>query len=128
MLDDGEIDADEFERRKAEALGLEETNESLGVLSRLPEDALRTVLSFLVVKPDEFVTGLSSLTLSIWSAGRYVMQVADENDDYDVPEMLDMSRSLQGEVLTFVGQTKTWGRPSICLDGAYHYEGEDADY
>ena len=50
LLDEGEIDADEFERRK-EALGLEETNESLGALSRLPEDALRTVLSFLVDRP-----------------------------------------------------------------------------
>ena len=91
------------------------------------------MLSFLVVKPDDFFTGLSSLKRSIWSAGRYVMQLVDEkvangNDDYDVPKMLDRSRSLQAEALTFVGQTKTWGRPSICLDGAYHYEGEDADY
>ena len=41
LLDDDEIDADEFERRK-EALGLEETNESLGALSRLPEEVLKT--------------------------------------------------------------------------------------
>ena len=71
------------------------------------------MLSFLVVKPDDFFTGLSSLKRSIWSAGRYVMQLADEkvadgNDDYDLPKMLDRSRSLQAEALTFVGQTKSW--------------------
>ena len=43
LLDDGEIDADEFERRK-EALGLEETNETLGALSRLPEDMLLSLI------------------------------------------------------------------------------------
>ena len=112
LLDEGEIDADEFERRK-EALGLEETNESLGALSRLPEDALRTVLSFLVVKPNDLATGVDSLTVSIDRAGRYVMQLVDEkvangNDDYDLPKMLDRSRSLQAEALTFVGQTKSW--------------------
>ena len=41
LLDEGEIDADEFERRK-EALGLEEANETLGALSRLPEEVLKT--------------------------------------------------------------------------------------
>ena len=112
LLDEGEIDADEFERRK-EALGLEETNESLGALSRLPEDALRTVLSFLVVKPNDLATGVDSLTVSIDRAGRYVMQLVDEkvangNDDYDLPKMLDRSRSLQAEALAFVGQTKSW--------------------
>ncbi len=107
LLDEGEIDADEFERRK-EALGLEETNESLGALSRLPEEMLQNVLSFLVVKPDDFARRLSSLKGSVWSAGRYVMQLADENDDDDLPKMLDRSRSLQAEALTFVGQTKSW--------------------
>ena len=112
LLDDGEIDADEFERRK-EALGLEETNESLGVLSRLPEEMLQNVLSFLVVKPNDLATGVDSLTVSIDRAGRYVMQLVDEkvangNDDYDLPKMLDRSRSLQAEALAFVGQTKSW--------------------
>ena len=41
LLDEREIDADEFERRK-EALGLEEANETLGALSRLPEEVLKT--------------------------------------------------------------------------------------
>ena len=112
LLDEGEIDADEFERRK-EALGLEETNESLGALSRLPEEMLRTVLSFLVVKPNDLATGVDSLTVSIDRAGRYVMQLVDEkvangNDDYDLPKIMDRSRSLQAEALTFVGQTKSW--------------------
>ena len=52
LLDDGEIDADEFERRKAEALGLAETIATAGALSRLPEDMLQNVLSFLVLKQD----------------------------------------------------------------------------
>ena len=65
------------------------------------------------MKPDEIFTGLGSLKRSIWSAGRYVMQLADEkvadgNDDYDLPKMLDRSRSLQAEALTFVGQKKSW--------------------
>ena len=52
LLDDGEIDADEFERRKAEALGLEEKIATAGALSRLPEEMLQNVLSFLVLKQD----------------------------------------------------------------------------
>ena len=52
LLDDGEIDADEFERRKAEALGLAEKTATAGALSRLPEDMLQNVLSFLVLKQD----------------------------------------------------------------------------
>ena len=52
LLDDGEIDADEFERRKAEALGLAEKVATAGALSRLPEDMLQNVLSFLVLKQD----------------------------------------------------------------------------
>ena len=52
LLDDGEIDADEFERRKAEALGLAEKNATAGALSRLPEEMLQNVLSFLVLKQD----------------------------------------------------------------------------
>ena len=35
-------------------------------------------------------------------------KVADGNDDYDLPKMLDRSRSLQAEALAFVGQTKSW--------------------
>ena len=52
LLDDGEIEADEFERRKAEALGLAEKIATAGALSRLPEDMLQNVLSFLVLKQD----------------------------------------------------------------------------
>ena len=113
LLDEREIDADEFERRK-EALGLEEANETLGALSRLPEDALRTVLSFLVVKPDDFYTKVSSLTCRMgYKADRYVMQLEEEHDDeHDDEELnkklLDGSRSLQAEALTLVGQTKSW--------------------
>ena len=56
LHDDGVIDDDEFKRRKAEALGLAEPTASLGALSRLPEDVLRNVLSFLVVTRDDIAT------------------------------------------------------------------------
>jgi hypothetical protein len=52
LHDDGVIDDDEFKRGKAEALGLAEPTASSGALLRLPEDLLRNVLSFLVVKQE----------------------------------------------------------------------------
>ena len=51
LHDDGVIDDDEFKRGKLEALGLAVTTAS-GALSRLPEDLLRNVLSFLVLKQE----------------------------------------------------------------------------
>ena len=56
LHDDGVIDDDEFKRGKAEALGLAEPTASLGALSRLPEDVLGNVLSFLVVKQEGIAT------------------------------------------------------------------------
>ena len=56
LHDDGVIDADEFKRRKAEALGLAVTTASTGALSRLPEDVLRKCLSFVVVTQDDIAT------------------------------------------------------------------------
>jgi len=52
LHDDGVIDDDEFKRGKVEALGLAEPTASTGALSRLPEDLLRNVLSFLVLKQE----------------------------------------------------------------------------
>ena len=52
LHDDGVIDDDEFKRGKAVALGLAEPSASTGALSRLPEDMLQNVLSFLVLKQD----------------------------------------------------------------------------
>ena len=52
LHDDGVIDDDEFKRGKVEALGLAVTTASSGALSRLPEDLLRNVLSFLVLKQE----------------------------------------------------------------------------
>ena len=57
LHDDGVIDADEFKRRKAEALGLAVTTASTGALSRLPEDVLRKCLEYLVVTQDDIATG-----------------------------------------------------------------------
>ena len=51
LHDDGVIDDDEFKRGKLEALGLAEIA-TAGALSRLPEDMLQNVLSFLVLKQD----------------------------------------------------------------------------
>ena len=48
LHDDGVIDDDEFKRGKLEALGLAEKI----AISRLPEDMLQNVLSFLVLKQD----------------------------------------------------------------------------
>ena len=77
LLDDGEIDADEFERRK-EALGLEETNESLGALSRLPEEMLQNVLSFLVLKQD----GIAQRFLeNVREMQREVFDLLESTDD-----------------------------------------------
>ena len=52
LHDDGVIDDDEFKRGKLEALGLAVTTASSGALLRLPEDLLRNVLSFLVLKQE----------------------------------------------------------------------------
>ena len=52
LHDDGVVDDDEFKRGKAVALGLAEPSASTGALSRLPEDMLQNVLSFLVLKQD----------------------------------------------------------------------------
>ena len=52
LHDAGVVDDHTFRRRKAEALGLAEKNATAGALSRLPEEMLQNVLSFLVLKQD----------------------------------------------------------------------------
>ena len=78
LLDDGEIDADEFERRKAEALGLAEKIATAGALSRLPEDMLQNVLSFLVLKQD----GIAQRFLeNVREMQREVFDLLESTDD-----------------------------------------------
>ena len=78
LLDDGEIDADEFERRKAEALGLAEKTATAGALSRLPEDMLQNVLSFLVLKQD----GIAQRFLeNVREMQREVFDLLESTDD-----------------------------------------------
>ena len=78
LLDDGEIDADEFERRKAEALGPAEKIATAGALSRLPEDMLQNVLSFLVLKQD----GIAQRFLeNVREMQREVFDLLESTDD-----------------------------------------------
>ena len=78
LLDDGEIDADEFERRKAEALGLAEKIATAGALSRLPEEMLQNVLSFLVLKQD----GIAQRFLeNVREMQREVFDLLESTDD-----------------------------------------------
>ena len=83
LLDDGEIDADEFERRKAEALGLAEEIATTGALSRLPEDMLQNVLSFLVLKQD----GIAQRFLeNVREMQREVVDLLESTDDDEYNE------------------------------------------
>ena len=83
LLDDGEIDADEFERRKAEALGLAEKIATAGALSRLPEEMLQNVLSFLVLKQD----GIAQRFLeNVSKMQREVVDLLESTDDDEYNE------------------------------------------
>ena len=83
LLDDGEIDADEFERRKAEALGLAEKIATAGALSRLPEEMLQNVLSFLVLKQD----GIAQRFLeNVSQMQREVVDLLESTDDDEYNE------------------------------------------
>ena len=78
LLDDGVIDDDEFKRGKVEALGLAEKIASAGALSRLPEDMLRNVLSFLVLKQD----GIAQRFLeNVREMQREVFDLLESTDD-----------------------------------------------
>ena len=78
LHDDGVIDDDEFKRGKLEALGLAEKIASAGALSRLPEDMLRNVLSFLVLKQD----GIAQRFLeNVREMQREVFDLLESTDD-----------------------------------------------
>ena len=97
MLDDGEIDADEFERRKAEALGLAEKIATAGALSRLPEDMLQNVLSFLVLKQD----GIAQRFLdNVREMQRGVLDLLESLDDDPVDDTGTVAR-LAGELINY---------------------------
>ena len=86
LLDDGEIDADEFERRKAEALGLAEKTATAGALSRLPEDMLQNVLSFLVLKQEGIAR---RFLLNVRVMQRRVFDLLESTDDLEDSEDSD---------------------------------------
>ena len=94
LLDDGEIDADEFERRKAEALGLAETA-TAGALSRLPEDMLQNVLSFLVLKQDgiaqRFLENVREMQRGVFDL---LEEIEDDEDNEDGDEHLSSALDL----------------------------------
>ncbi len=78
LHDDGVIDDDEFKRGKVEALGLAEKIASAGALSRLPEDMLQNVLSFLVLKQD----GIAQRFLeNVREMQREVFDLLESTDD-----------------------------------------------
>ena len=81
LLDDGEIDADEFERRKAEALGLAEKTATAGALSRLPEDMLQNVLSFLVLKQDGIAQRFLENVKEMQGGVFYLLESTDDDED-----------------------------------------------
>ena len=91
LLDDGEIDADEFERRKAEALGLAEKI----AISRLPEDMLRNVLSFLVLKQDgiaqRFLENVREMQRGVFDL---LEEIEDDEDNEDGDEHLSSALDL----------------------------------
>ena len=95
LLDDGEIDADEFERRKAEALGLAEKIATAGALSRLPEDMLQNVLSFLVLKQDgiaqRFLENVRDMQQEVIEL---LESIEDDEDNEDGDEHLSDSLEL----------------------------------
>ena len=118
LHDDGVIDDDEFKRGKVEALGLAEKIASAGALSRLPEDMLQNVLSFLVLKQDGIAQRFLENVKEMQGGVFYLLESTDddeddENGDEHLSIALDMIRD--GDVrakklLEVVGQ-HTWRTP-----------------
>ena len=122
LLDDGEIDADEFERRKAEALGLAEKIATAGALSRLPEDMLQNVLSFLVLKQDgiaqRFLENVREMQRGVFDL---LEEIEDDEDNEDGDEHLSSALDLirDGDVrarklLEDIDSYQAWW--SVCKD------------
>ncbi len=97
LHDDGVIDDDEFKRGKVEALGLAMTTASSGALLRLPEDLLRNVLSFLVVKQE----GIAQRFLeNVREMQRGVLDLLESLDDDPVDDTGTVAR-LAGELINY---------------------------
>ena len=122
LLDDGEIDADEFERRKAEALGLAEKIATAGALSRLPEEMLQNVLSFLVLKQDgiaqRFLENVREMQREVFDL---LESIEDDEDNEDGDEHLSFALDLirDGDVrarklLEDIDSYQAWW--SVCKD------------
>ena len=91
LHDDGVVDDDEFKRGKAVALGLAEPSASTGALSRLPEDMLQNVLSFLVLKQD----GIAQRFLeNVREMQRGVFDLLESTDDDEDDEKGDEHLSI----------------------------------
>ena len=125
LLDDGEIDADEFERRKAEALGLAEKIATAGALSRLPEDMLQNVLSFLVLKQDgiaqRFLENVREMQRGLWGVFDLLESTDDDEDNDNGDEHLSFALALiqDGDVrakklLEDIDSYQAWW--SVCKD------------
>ena len=95
LHDDGVIDDDEFKRGKVEALGLAVTTASTGALSRLPEDMLRNVLSFLVLKQDgiaqRFLENVREMQRGVFDL---LEEIEDDEDNEDGDEHLSSALDL----------------------------------
>ena len=94
LHDDGVIDDDEFKRGKLEALGLAVTTAS-GALSRLPEDLLRNVLSFLVLKQEgiaqRFLENVREMQRGVFDL---LEEIEDDEDNEDGDEHLSSALDL----------------------------------
>ena len=122
LHDDGVIDDDEFKRGKLEALGLAEKIASAGALSRLPEDMLQNVLSFLVLKQDGIAQRFLENVKEMQGGVFYLLESTDddeddENGDEHLSIALDMIRD--GDVrakklLEDIDSYQAWW--SVCKD------------
>ena len=95
LHDDGVIDDDEFKRGKVEALGLAVTTASSGALLRLPEDLLRNVLSFLVLKQEgiaqRFLENVREMQRGVFDL---LEEIEDDEDNEDGDEHLSSALDL----------------------------------
>jgi hypothetical protein len=110
-LHDDVLDPRACGRARAEA-PVEKKPIAAGVLSRLPEDTLRSVLGFLVLKQDVFAAVFIELMEKARSAGDNLCSTSRHmmRERFDLEERrdqaLDWSGSLRDEAGTFIGRIK----------------------
>jgi hypothetical protein len=110
-LHDDVLDPHACGRARAEA-PVEKKPIAAGVLSRLPEDTLRSVLGFLVLKQDVFAAVFIELMEKARSAGDNLCSTSRHmmRERFDLEERrdqaLDWSGSLRDEAGTFIGRIK----------------------